>query len=246
MARVLDMARRHRLFVVEDCALAVGSYYQGVHAGLHGDVGCFSFYPVKHLTTAEGGMVIMRDKALADALTLKRAFGVDRHVGERAVPGLYDVVALGFNYRMSEIHAAIGIHQMPRVPGFLERRRANYEALSEGLRGARGLRLLESTHEHFQSSYYCHSVVLDDAIAPRRPHIIESLKARGVGTSIYYPQPVPLMSYYRAKYGHSEREFPVAARLSNHSIALPVGPHLGVDDMMYIAQMVREALKEAS
>ena len=95
--------------MLEDCALAIGARIDDVHAGLFGDVGCFSFYPVKHMTTAEGGMVITRSAELAVKLRHLRAFGVDRHMGERKIPGVYDVTALGFNYRMNEIEAAIGI-----------------------------------------------------------------------------------------------------------------------------------------
>ncbi len=244
MAPVVALARRHGLIVIEDCALAVGSYVDGVHAGLLGDVGVFSFYPVKHFTTGEGGMIVTRNRQWAEAFTLKRAFGVDRHVGERVLPGLYDVVDLGFNYRMSEIHAVLGLHQLTRLPGFLETRHANYQALSQSLADVPGIQMFASTHGRLTSSYYCHAVVLDDALAPHRPRIIERLKARGVGTSIYYPRPVPLMTHYRAKYGHDERDFPVAHRLANQSIALPVGPHLNVDDMQYIARTIRETLQE--
>ncbi len=244
MPRVVDIARRHELFLVEDCALAVGSRIGGRHAGLFGDLGVFSFYPVKHLTTAEGGLVITRRADLAEAFSLKRAFGVDRHVGERTLPGLYDVVALGFNYRMSELEAALGVEQVKRAPDFLAARRANYEALSRGLAGVPGISVFESTGGDFQSSYYCHAIILSDDLAPRRPRIIANLKARGVGTSIYYPHPVPAMRYYREKYGLSESDFPVAARIANQSIALPVGPHLSVQDMEYVATAVRAALRE--
>jgi dTDP-4-amino-4,6-dideoxygalactose transaminase len=102
MVAVNAIARRHGLFVLEDCALAIGTLINGVHAGLLGDVGCFSFYPVKHMTTAEGGMVITRNAELAQKIRHARAFGVDRHMGERKIPGQYDVTALGFNYRMNE------------------------------------------------------------------------------------------------------------------------------------------------
>jgi dTDP-4-amino-4,6-dideoxygalactose transaminase len=244
MPRVVDIARRRGLFVVEDCALAVGTRLFGRHAGVFGDVGVFSFYPVKHMTTAEGGIVITNRTDLADAFALKRAFGVDRHAGERTLPGLYDVVALGFNYRMSEIEAALGVEQLKRVPDFLSARRANHKALSQALADVPGISMFESTQEDFESSCYCHSIVLSDELAAHRPRIIATLKARGVGTSIYYPRPVPATSYYRDRYGLSEKDFPVAARIAHHSIALPVGPHLGVQDMEYIAAAVRAALRE--
>jgi dTDP-4-amino-4,6-dideoxygalactose transaminase len=129
MPKVMAIAERHNLFVLEDCALAPGCFLDGIHAGLHGHAGCFSFYPVKHLTTAEGGMVILNDKALSEKLKLLKAFGVNRTHGERKIPGDYDVVGLGFNYRMSELHAAIGTKQVEKLPNFLQRRKHNFTQL---------------------------------------------------------------------------------------------------------------------
>lgn len=244
MDRVKEIAGRHHLLVVEDCALALGSTFRDVHVGLHGDAGCFSFYPVKHMTTAEGGAIITRDEDLAGALRLKRAFGVDRTHQQRSVPGLYDVVELGFNYRMSEVHAAIGVEQLERLPEFLRRRRINYDSLTRNLRNIKGIRLLKTTQGPCASSYYCQAVLLDDSLAGRRPQVIEKLRSRGIGTSIYYPHPVPAMSYYHQKYGYKEAAFPVAASLANDSIALPVGPHLNEDDMDYISFNLDEILQE--
>ncbi|MCK4826084.1 DegT/DnrJ/EryC1/StrS family aminotransferase, partial [bacterium] len=195
MDRIMEIAKKHDLFVVEDCALAVGSYYKGVHVGLHGDVGCFSFYPIKHITTAEGGMLITKDDKIAASVERQRAFGVDRHhAGERKVPGVYDVTQLGFNYRMSEVHASIGIEQLKKMNAFLEKRKLNYETLTAGLQEINEISLFKSTHGNFQSSYYCHSILLNDSIMAKRFEIVDYLKRNGVGTSVYYPQVVPQMT----------------------------------------------------
>ena len=243
MTPVMALARRRGWFVLEDCALALGTRFDGTHAGLFGDVGVFSFYPVKHITTAEGGMVITRDTKLAQALRLKKAFGVNRSHGERVVPGVYDVDALGFNYRMSEIHAALGIAQLKKVDAFLAQRKANYQALARALAGVRGIRLLRSSGGRFESSYYCLSVVLDPLLVARRLDVVERLKADGVGTSVYYPHAVPHLAYYRDKYGFPEDSFPIARSISDGSIALPVGPHLGEEDMRFIGGAVRRAME---
>ncbi len=242
MRRLGAIAERHDLPVIEDCALAVGATFAQRHVGLWGRVGCFSFYPVKHITTGEGGMVITRDGDLAAKLAHVRAFGVDRHQGERKIPGMYDVTACGFNYRMSEIHAAIGVVQMSRLSGFLEKRKENYEALTAGLREIDEITLLDAGSGDFQSSYYCLSIVLNANQRSDRNDLIAELNRRGVGTSIYYPRPVPSLTYYRDKYGHRDTEFPNASRISHQSITLPVGPHLEVDDMEYISTVVKEAL----
>lgn len=243
MTRAVDIARRHRLFLLEDCALAIGTRLDGVHAGLMGDAGVFSFYPVKHITTAEGGMVVTRDADLAARLKLRKAFGVDRSHGERKIPGTYDVVALGFNYRMSELHAAIGIEQVKKIPDFLARRERNYRALSEALRAVPGVAQLDSTRGRFASSYYCLSAILRPELAGRRADIVGQLNARGVGTSVYYPQPVPRMTHYRDKYGWTDGSFPNAERISDLSIALSVGPHLDEEDMIYTARSFAEVMR---
>jgi dTDP-4-amino-4,6-dideoxygalactose transaminase len=246
MPAVNAIAKRHGLFVMEDCALSPGAKVAGVHTGLLGDAGVFSFYPVKHFTTAEGGMIILRNPELAAQLRLKKAFGVDRSHGERKVPGVYDVVTLGFNYRMSEIHAAIGIEQLKKLDGFLERRAQNHRVLSDLLQGISRLRVLPAPEGRLESCHYCLSVVLDDRLAGRRADIMSELTKRGIGTSVYYPQPVPRMTYYREKYGYDAAAFANAARLSDQSIALPVGPHLGKQEMTEIATALADVMEKFS
>ncbi len=244
MDRITEIADKNNLFVVEDCALAIGSLYNGVHAGLHGDIGCFSFYPVKHMTTAEGGMLITKHKDLAERLTRKRAFGVDRVHGDRKVPGVYDVNMLGYNYRMNEIQAAIGIEQVKRMDGFLKKREVNYQALEKALGEIVEITLFESTSGEFKSSYYCLSAVLQPELREKRFEIVQYLKERGVGTSVYYPMPVPHLTYYKEKYGYNKECYPNAAAISYGSIALPVGPHLDVEDMQYIAETMKKSITE--
>jgi perosamine synthetase len=244
MPRIMEIARRHDLFVMEDCALSLGATVDGTHTGLHGDCGVFSFYPVKHITTAEGGMIILRDGKLADALRLKKAFGVDRSHGERKVPGVYDVVELGFNYRMSEIHAAIGIAQLKKMPSFLAKRETNYRTLTQALARIDGISLLGSSTNRLVSSHYCLAAMLAPGLAKKRPEIMAGLTARGVGTSVYYPQPVPRMTYYARKHGWTDGAFPNAEWLADSSIALTVGPHAGTDDMAYMAVSLKSVLAD--
>jgi len=244
MAAVNAIAGRHGLFVLEDCALAFGTRIDGRHAGLFGDVGCFSFYPVKHITTAEGGMIITRDGELAARLRHLRAFGVDRHAGERKIPGVYDVTALGFNYRMNEIEAAIGIEQVKRLDGILAQRQDNFTALHRRLQGNPHVQMFATAKQGCRSSYYCLNVILGPKLAPARFEIVGRLNGKGVGTSIYYPKPVPHMTWYRTRYGFGADTFPNAAWISDSCITLPVGPHLNGDDMAYIADVLLETVKE--
>lgn len=244
MHRIMDIAEKHNLIVVEDCALGVGSYYDGKHVGLFGDMGCYSFYPVKHFTTAEGGMILTKHEDAALQLTRKKAFGVDRTDSERKVPGVYDVNMLGFNYRLNEIQAAIGIEQLKKVQGFLDKREVNYNRLNAGLSEIEEIDLFRSSHGKFKSSHYCLSVILNDDLAPKRFEIVKELNSNGVGTSVYYPKAIPEFTYYKEKYGYREGQFANASRISNQSIALPVAPHLDVEDMDYIVDELKKAINK--
>lgn len=244
MDRVMDIAAKHNLRVVEDCALAVGARFKDKHVGLFGDVGCYSFYPVKHITTGEGGMLVSKDEQTAKDIANFRAFSVDRTHTERKVPGVYDVTGVGMNYRMSEMQAALGCTQVDKIPAILAKRRANFERLKQHLLALPDLAILDSNDPDIVNSHYCMILLLKGALSGKRTDMIEALKSRGVGTSVYYPQPVPRMSYYQGKYGYEEGRYTNAEIISDSSIALPVGPHLGASDMDYIAECFNEILKK--
>jgi dTDP-4-amino-4,6-dideoxygalactose transaminase len=244
MTRIDEIAKPRNLFVVEDCALSIGGRIGGVHTGLHGNLGCFSFYPVKHMTTAEGGMVVTRDPAIAASIGRLKALGVDRQHGERKIPGVYDVTNVGFNYRMNEIEAAIGIEQVKRLDGILRVRERNFRTLRRALLEISEIALFDTAPVGVESSYYCLSILLGPALAPRRFELVAKLNAAGIGTSVYYPKAVPKLTYYREKYRVPDSAFPVASRISDTSIALPVGPHLGEEDMVYIAETLKTAVME--
>lgn len=242
MDEVMAIARKRNLFVVEDCALAVGSTLDGVACGLHGDVGAFSFYPVKHMTTAEGGMVVSRHRDVIDSISNIKAFGYDRTMAERKIPGVYDIARLGINYRMNEIAAAIGVEQLRKVADFARRRAANAKALRGALAEVAEIRLLADGDARRVHSNYCLVAVLDDRLGSSRAAVITELKSRGVGVSVYYPVPLPLAKYYREKYGARAAQFPNAVRISDQSIALPLGPHLTPDDMGVLAAELKSAI----
>ncbi len=237
MPAIVSVADEHGLKVVEDCALAVGARIDGTHVGLFGDAGCFSFYPVKHLTTAEGGMLVSKHEAFAGSVARLRAHGVDRSHAERSVAGMYDVPSIGLNYRLNELQAALGRSQLRRIEENLTIRARNFAALRDALVAIDGVRVLDGPG----NSHYCLLLVLEEHGAQRNA-IAADLRAAGVGTSIYYPHPVPRMSYYLRKYGYARERYPVAEEISDHGIALPVGPHLEAGDVERIATAVADAV----
>jgi len=244
MRQILEITQRRGLKLVEDCALAVGTRYESKHVGLFGDAACFSFYPVKHITTGDGGMFVSRHKDLAQRVAKARAFGVDRTYTERAIPGMYDVPVLGINYRMSDINSAIGRKQLEKLPVILERRERNFRALKRDLEQLPDIAVLDVQSAANRSSWYCLSVVLEGRLGVRRNEFVRRLNDSGIGTSVYYPHPVPRLGYYQSKYGYDGARFPQAARISDQSIALPVAPHLDLTDIAYIAERFRTISKE--
>lgn len=243
MDQVCAIAEKHNLKIVEDCALAVGAYYKGKHVGLWGDVGCFSFYPVKHMTTAEGGMLVSKNENTTKEIAHFRAFSVDRTFSERKIPGVYDVTGVGLNYRMSELQAALGCTQVQKLPLNLSIRKNNFLELKEKVLKIKYVDcVVDSKNTDSINSHYCLIVILDGAIRDKRNDVIFSLTEKGVGCSVYYPQPVPRMKYYNEKYQTNPNDYKNAAIISDGSIAFPVGPHLGSAEMNKIADCLSEAL----
>ena len=140
----------------------------------------------------------------------------------------------------------MGTIQLSRLDGFLAKRKENYDIYTKKFEHIDEIRQFESSGGDFQSSYYCKSVVLQGGMEAKRLEVIQALASRGVGTSIYYPRPVPDLTYYREKYGDQSGQFPEAAKIAYHSIALPVGPHLQPGDAEYAADTLIEVIKELS
>lgn len=245
MDRILALAEKAGAFVVEDCALAVDATYGGAKAGTLGLTGCFSFYPIKHMTTVEGGMVTTDDEDVATAIAQRKAFGYDRALGQRAKPGIYDVTALGYNYRMSEVQAAVGLAQLGKLDAFQRARAENHRILKSALAELDEITVFEPLKGKAVSSHYCLNAVLPRDRSVARDRVVASLKEAGVGTSVHYPRAVPLMTYYRDKYGYREGQFPVAEWLAEQTISLPVGPHLKEGDALRIAEAFKEAVRRA-
>lgn len=232
MDPVLKLAADHGLALVEDAAQAHGATHAGRAAGSFG-LGCFSFYATKNITTAEGGAVTTDDDALADRLRLLRNQGMrERYVYETA----------GHNYRMTDLHAAVGIPQLANVAGLIERRRANARALTEGLTGVPGLRLPAELplRGHVWHQY---TILVEDDAALTRDELAAGLDRFGVGCGIYYPKLVTDYSCYREHPQVVPGDTPVAARVARQCLSLPVHPSLTQDQLGTVVSAVRELLE---
>ena len=227
--KIKSLAKKYNLFLIEDCALALGSKVNEVHVGLHGDVGSFSFYPVKHITTIEGGMVITNNKKIDDFIRRARSFGYNKNKMRHKL--LYDVDLLGYNYRMNEVEAVIGLAQLDRMDHIINKRMENFNYYVSKLEHNENFSILQNKNQDSISSNYCFTIVLKKKISKFRNQIIDELKKLGIGTSIYYPGPVPLFKYYKTKYSLNFKSFPNASSISNNSISFPTAPHINKSDI---------------
>lgn len=236
MDEICALAAAHDLPVVEDCAISLGAMHGAKMTGGFGIAGCFSFYPSKHITTMEGGMLVTNDDSFAALVRQKRAFGYDRGADERKVPGIYDVTMLGYNYRMSEAQAAIGVVQLGRIDEFIRQRIRNSDIIQGTLQQVDGVTVLPFEDGRSTSTRYCVNAILAPEIGHLRDDLIVRINQAGVGTSVHYPVALPHSAYYASKYAVAADAFPVASWLSTCSISLPCGAHMSDEDARTVAK----------
>lgn len=224
MGAIMDIAARHGLAVIEDACQAHGATYAGQAAGSFGS-GCFSFYATKNMTTAEGGMVTTNDEAIAERVRLLRNHGMRQR---------YYHEELGYNFRMTDLQAAIGLVQLRKLPEFNAARIRHAALLSERLADVVTVPTLPPGRQHVFHQYTVR-------IAQDRDSVAAKLNAAGVGIGIFYPVPVHQQAPYRAL-GYGNQRFPVAERLSREVLSLPVHPALTPADLETIVREVRHAL----
>jgi perosamine synthetase len=245
MIEICKIAKKYNLLVLEDCALSLGAKINNIHTGLWGDAGVFSFYPVKHITTGEGGMIISKDKKLKKKLAKLKSLGINKNFNDRKTPGLYDCDSFGLNLRMSELNSAIGKIQLKKIKSILNLRKKNFNYLSSRLKYLNSIRVIKNNEKNLKSSNYCLVIILKNKIlVNNRNEIIKYLNKKGIGTSIYYPNPVPYMSFYKKKYKLPNNLFLNAKEISNDSISLPIGPHLNQKKLNFIFLNLKKIISQ--
>ncbi|WP_346127037.1 DegT/DnrJ/EryC1/StrS family aminotransferase [Lentzea roselyniae] len=231
MGKIMPVVEEHGLKLVEDSAQAVGATYEGRPSGSFG-LGCFSLYATKNITTAEGGVITTSDDTLADRLRVLRNQGMRQR---------YQYEVAGHNYRMTDIHAAIGIPQLESLGEITKARQANAEALNKGLAGVKGLKLPQvlpgRTHVWHQ-----YTVLITDDAPISRDEFAAKLTEKGIGNGIYYPKTVFDYDCYRDNPKVIASDVPVAERVARQALSLPVHPKLTDADLDTIITTVREVL----
>lgn len=243
--RVLGAAGRDDVQIFEDAAHAAGASYKGRPIGApaaNGSVAvCFSFHPIKNMTTGEGGLVTTDDDDLAARVKLWKFHGVQRdawkaYSGKGPAPTTYDVVLPGFKYNLTDMQAALGVHQLKKLARFNARRAEIAAAYAEGLARAPGLTLPgRARYEH------AHPWHLFTVLPPRRAPFMERLRELGIGTGLHF-EAVHLHAYYREKLGYAEGRCPVAEDVCARIVSLPLFPTMTDEDTGDVIAAVKEAL----
>jgi dTDP-4-amino-4,6-dideoxygalactose transaminase len=236
MDAILDIAARHRLYVIEDCAHAIEATYRGRAAGLMGDAGCFSFYPTKNIATCDGGMVITRDQALHQRVKVLSLHGMTADAWSRFVGGPtgYEVVAAGFKYNMTDVAAAIALPQIEGVEAQWQRRERIWHAYNERLRGL-PLQLPPAAEAESRHAYHLYTpLLLLEEIGVSREKIIAALDAENIGVGIHYV-PVHQQPYYRQRFGFTDSDFPNATFVGERTLSLPLSPTMTEHDVDDVA-----------
>jgi len=223
MEPIMALADAHGLAVIEDACQAHGAEYHGRRAGCFGS-GCFSFYPTKNMTTGEGGIITTDDGDTAEACRVIRQHGMRRR---------YYHDELGYNFRMTDIHAAIGLAQLEKLERFNEARIANAAYLSEHLEGV----ATPTVPDGYRHVFHQYTIRVPDG---RRDALRQSLQEAGVGTGVYYPVPIHQQTYYTEELGY-DVTLPQAERAAGEVLSLPVHPALSQDDLRAIVDAVNSS-----
>jgi perosamine synthetase len=220
---------KHALNLVADACHALGAYYKGRPVGSLADLSTFSFHPVKHITTAEGGMITTDDPHLAQKMRVFRNHGITSDHHQREVQGswFYEMVDLGYNYRLTDIQCALGISQLRKLPTWIERRQAiarRYNEFFSQLPAVRPLALKENV----LNSYHLYVIKIDfTELRNERAEFFARLRNKGIGVNVHYV-PVHLHPFYQRNFGTRPGMCPVAEAAYEQILSLPI--HVGMTD----------------
>ena len=242
MPAILAIARKHKLGVIEDAAHAVGASLNGKALGTWGDVGCFSFFGNKNLTTAEGGMLVTDNPEIAEKVRVLRSHGMttltwDRFKGHAST---YDVVAQGYNYRMDELRSALGREQLKRIPSGNARRGELVRLYRDLLAREVPSICVPFVEERCQSSYHIMPVLLPKGADKHA--FMERMKAQGIQTSWHYPS-VHRFSIYKEAYAAHPNPLPVTDEVSAREVTLPLYPTMRAEQVVWVVEAAKTALQ---
>jgi dTDP-4-amino-4,6-dideoxygalactose transaminase len=244
MDAIMAIARRRGLHVVEDCAHAIEAEFHGRKTGTFGDIGCYSFYVTKNIVTGEGGMAVSDRQEYADMIKILALHGMSQDAWKRySDEGFkhYQVVYAGFKYNMTDMQAALGIHQLPRIDRYWRRRAQIWRAYNEAFQDLPVL-LPAPIAADSKHAYHLYTLLLDaDQAGVGRDRFLERMTAANIGVGVHYTA-LHLHPYYQRTFGYKPDDFPNARWLSERTVSLPLSPKLGDGDVADVIAAVRGLL----
>ena len=247
MDKISAIAKKHTLYVIEDAAHAIGSQYaDGSCVGncKYSDMTVFSFHPVKTITTGEGGAITTNDEKLYQKLLMLRSHGVTKD--EKLLtknPGswYYEMHSLGFNYRMTDIQAALGYSQLQKLDFFKKRRREVVAMYNKAFAGMEYLKT-PAEPENVSSCFHLYATQIDfSALGKTRTQVMTELREKGIGTQVHYI-PVPTQPFYKETYGYKDGDYPKAEKYYEQELSLPLYPGLSDDDVNTVISAIKEVI----
>jgi perosamine synthetase len=237
------LAKTHGLKLLADACHAVGGRYKDRPVGSLADFSTFSFHPVKHMTTGEGGMVTTDDKAAAETMRAFRNHGITTDHRTRSEKGtwFYEMVELGFNYRITDIQCALGISQLAKLDGWVARRRQIASVYDQQLESIAGVEPL-TVSPHVDHAYHLYVVRITPGGAVDRSAVFDRMREAGIGVNVHYI-PVHLHPYYRENHGTAPGLCPVAEAAYERILSLPMYPGLSERDQARVVETLQTALE---
>ena len=222
---ILDLAKEHNLKVVEDCAHAVGTFHKSKHVGTLGNTGCFSFYPTKNITTAEGGMVTTNSKEIAEKVRQLRSHGMTKSLKSRyssEYPWVFDIVEPGYNYRLDEIRSALGITQLKRIKKINELRKKASLYYHKNLQNIPGIILPDMVNDKTHS-YHLYTIRVTKPFKLSRNQLYKKLKDNGIRTTVYW---MPIHEYAAYRKFAKKSNIVNTVKTYDEILALPLFPNI--------------------
>ncbi|MCJ7498124.1 MAG: DegT/DnrJ/EryC1/StrS aminotransferase family protein [candidate division Zixibacteria bacterium] len=240
MEKINWLADKHDLFVIEDSAHSIGTKYGSKMAGAFGDIGCFSFFSNKNLATGEGGMIVTHNQKLARKIRLLRTHGMTRPTWERFESNSsgYDIIELGYNYRMTEISAVLGLEQLKKLECNNHKRKLLTQIYIQYLGEIQEISIPFKDHPG-DSSHHLFPILLDKNT--KREAFMHNLKLKGIQTGIHY-QPVHKFSYYRKNFPQKSGTLSISEEIGKREVSLPLHPRMSEDDVVFICQQIKKIL----
>ncbi len=246
MDRILKIAKKYDLIIIEDAAHALGAKYKGKKVGTIGDISAFSFYATKNLTTAEGGMVTTNNSEYAERIRILSLHGMSRDAWRRyedKASWYYEILDVGYKYNMTDIQASLGIHQLAKFERFQEIRRRYAELYTDELKDVEGV---TTPHVRFdvQHAWHLYTILIDEKVLGiNRARFIEKLNRENIGTSVHFI-PLHLHPYYQRTYGYKRGDFPNAEYVYDRIISLPLYPSMSKDDVGDVINAIKKIVAE--